>query len=81
MLNNLLGQLFVQPLEVPTKALSLLWALPICLSIAAVYRAIKIECFEPRAFLREVLLLVVTLLGFLVLGALGLFAITALARL
>ena len=78
-INGLLAQVFSRPLEIPTEAISLLWALPICLSIALVYKAIKLEPFKTAVFVREVLLLFGTIVGFLVLVALGLLAIAKLA--
>jgi hypothetical protein len=75
----ILAELLSQPLYVPTKALSLLWALPICLSIAVVYKAIKMETMRPRIFVREVLLLFVTIVGFLSIVAAGLLGAACLA--
>ena len=75
----ILAELFSQPLYVPTNALSLLWALPICLSIAVVYKAIKLETIRPWIFVREVLLLFVTIIGFLSMVAVGLLGISCLA--
>ena len=75
----ILAELFSQPLYVPTSALSLLWALPICLSIAVVYKAIKMETIRPKIFVREVLLLFITIIGFLSIVAVGLLGIACLA--
>lgn len=75
----ILAELFSQPLYVPTSALSLLWALPICLSIAVVYKAIKMETIRPKIFVREVLLLFITIIGFLSIVAAGLLGIACLA--
>ena len=72
---SIVAFLFAQPLQVPTRPASLLWALPICMSIAVVYKAIKLEQFKGGLFLREVLLLFGTIVGFLVLVALGLLVI------
>ena len=68
--------LFREPLAVPMAPISLLWALPVCLSIAAVYKAIKIEPFGVGLFAREVLLLFGTIVGVLILAAIGFSAIT-----
>ncbi len=75
----ILAELFSQPLSVPTSTLSLLWALPVCLSIAVVYKAIKMETIRPKIFVREVLLLFVTIIGFLSIVAAGLLGIACLA--
>ena len=76
---NILAQLFVQPLQVPTEAQSLLWAGPLCLSIALVYKALKIENFTPALYVREVALLFATIIGFLIVVALVLLATSHLA--
>jgi len=70
---------FSQPLNIPTSAFSLLWALPICLSIAAVYKAIKLETVQPALFVREMLLLFVTIVGFLLVVAIVLLSVAWLA--
>lgn len=77
----LLAHIFSQPLEIPTRAISLLWALPICLTIALVYKALKLETFRFSTFLREVVLLFLTIIGFLVLVAIVLVIIAYLVRL
>ena len=69
---EILAQWFARPLEIPTTPVSLLWALPISLSIAVVYKALKLPEFRPRLFLREVALLFATIVGFLALVAAGL---------
>lgn len=61
-----LAQWFIAPLRIGTDVLGLFWALPICLSIAAVYKAIKLERFTPASFIREVALLFATIIGFLI---------------
>ena len=68
-----------QPLRVPATVISLLWALPICLSIALIYKAIKVVDFNPLLFLREVALLFATIVGFLVTVAVVLLGVTRLA--
>lgn len=75
-----LGQIFTEPLPVPTRPISLLWALPICLSIALVYKAIKLENFRVRLYLREVLLLFITIIGFLIAVAVVLLLIVRALR-
>lgn len=62
----LLAQWFIAPLRIGTDVIGLFWALPICLSIAAVYKAIKLEHFTPASFIREVTLLFATIIGFLI---------------
>jgi len=78
--NILLGALFRQPIYVATQPASLLWVLPICLGIALVYKAIKLDDFRPAVLVREVLLLVGTMIGFLALIAVVLLTISQLVR-
>ena len=73
------AQFFYQPMRIPTEAVSLLWVIPICLSIAVVYKAIKIETFTPALLIREVAFLFVTIIGFLLVVALCLLGIVWLA--
>ncbi|MFC1783381.1 hypothetical protein ACFL02_07320 [Planctomycetota bacterium] len=75
-----LAQLFTQPTYLPTHFITQLWVLPICLSIALVYKAIKLEPFKPSLFVREVLLLFVTIVGFLILVAVCLYVIAQIVR-
>jgi hypothetical protein len=75
---HMFAQLFSQPMRVPTDVVSLLWVVPICLSIALVYKTIKIEIFTPALLLREVAFLFVTIIGFLILVALALLGIARL---
>ena len=73
-----LAQLFAQPTYLPTHIITQLWVLPICLSIALVYKAIKLEDFKPALFVREVILLFFTIVGFLILVAVCLYLISRL---
>ena len=65
-------------MEVPTSVWGLLWALPISLSIAVIYKAVKLESLETRFFIREVILLFATIIGFLILAAVCLLIIAKL---
>ena len=76
----ILAQLFQQPMEVPTRIVSLLWALPICMSISLVYKAIKLDTFKPATYLREVMFLFGTIIGFLILVAVVLLVIAEWVR-
>ncbi len=58
------------PIAIPTTPASLLWALPVSLGIAAVYKAVKLEEFTWPLFVREVSLLFVTIIGALIATAL-----------
>ena len=61
--------LFMEPVDVPTEPASLLLLLPLCLSIALVYKAIKLEPFRLGRYAWEVVLLFATMVGFLALVA------------
>ncbi len=75
----LLAQLFNTPISAPTTVQGQLWALPICLSIALVYKTLKLKTLEPKTFIREVLLLFITIIGFLILAAIILWFVALLA--
>jgi hypothetical protein len=77
---TLLAYNFRQPLNVPTKAVSLLWVLPICLSIAVIYKAIKLEPIRPGRFIWDVSLLFVTIVGFMILVAAALLGVAWLVK-
>ena len=72
--------IFQTPMYIPTRPAAILWLLPLALTIALVYKAIKLEPFRPETFVREVLLLFATMVGFLVLIAGILLAISQLLR-
>jgi hypothetical protein len=63
------------PINITTSPGSLLWAVPVSIGIAVVYKAVKLERFTWPIFAREVLLLVLTIIGALILTALGLLVI------
>lgn len=67
-------------MHLPTEPASLLWALPISFAIAMVYKAIKLESFTSQLFVREVVLLFITLIGFLTIAALCLLGVSYLSR-
>ena len=73
--------LFSMPLDVPTKALSLLWVIPIGLTMSLVCKAVKMDEIKPGPFLREVMLLFLTGIGMLVFTGLVLLGIVQLAGL
>ena len=76
----LLSQLFTRPAYLPTHFFTQLWVLPICLSIALVYKATKLDTLKPRLFIREVFLLFLTIVGFLILVAVCLYIIAQWVR-
>ncbi len=76
---NLLAS-FSTPMDIHTTPWDLLWAIPICICIAAVYKAVKLDKFETRNYLREVVFLSMTLVGFLILSAIVLVIVAKLVR-
>lgn len=72
--------IFQVPISIPTTPARTLLLLPLTLTIALVYKAIKLEPFRPETFVREVLFLFATMVGFLVLVALILLAVSQLLR-
>lgn len=72
--------LFTEPMYLPTHPSSLLWLVPICLSVSLVYKAIKIEEFQPRVFVREVTFLFGTLIIFLAVIAVALLIVAQAVR-
>jgi len=75
----LLASLFLNPILVPTEPVSLLWVIPICLGIALVYKAIRLENIAPQVYAREVAQLFVTIVGFLIVVSFCLLGIVFLA--
>ncbi|MBI9017796.1 MAG: hypothetical protein JEZ07_11115 [Phycisphaerae bacterium] len=70
---NLLAMIFTTPMDIPITAGSLFWALPICLVIAMVYKAVKLDDFDDtKRVIREISLLFVTLIAFLSIAAVAL---------
>ncbi|MBN2063300.1 MAG: hypothetical protein JW745_00745 [Sedimentisphaerales bacterium] len=63
------------PINIATTPASLLWALPVSLGIAVVYKAVKLEKFTWPIFAREVTLLLSTIIGALILTAICLLTI------
>ena len=72
--------IFTEPMFLPTEPVSLLWVIPICLSVSLVYKAIKIEEFRPGIFVREVAFLFGTIIVFLLVIAIVLLVIAQSVR-
>jgi hypothetical protein len=68
------------PMEIPTDLSSLLWVIPIGLCISVVYKAVKLETFDIKLFLREVSLLFITGMGLMIFVMLLLLGIARLAH-
>ncbi len=66
---------FTVPENVGNGPLSMLWLLPLTMSIAVVYKATKVPRIEVKSFVRECVLLFVSVLVFMVVAAVVLFGI------
>ncbi len=64
-----------KPIHIPVTAVSLLWALPICLAIATVYKAVNIESFTPKEYIKEVIILFIFIITTMALIAGGLLVL------
>ena len=78
---TILAGILLEPMDVPTNVASLLWVLPICIGIAVVYKAVKLEDSQLalKPFIIETGLLVATLIGFLIFVGVVLLIIASLA--
>jgi len=78
-MNNLLCQYvlagFTSPVYIGTTAKALLLALPLIAVISIVYKAIKVEEIKFASFLREVFLLFGSIVAFMIVTAIVIFAI------
>jgi hypothetical protein len=78
-MNNLLCQYvlagFTSPVYIGTTAKALLLALPLIAVISIVYKAIKVEEIKFASFLRESILLFGSILVFMIVTAVVIFAI------
>lgn len=59
---------FFMPVEIGTTPASLLWMFPLLLSIAVVYKATRLRVLFWKQFTLEVLVLFLTLSGFMILA-------------
>jgi len=78
-MNNLLCQYvlagFTSPVYIGTTAKALLLALPLIAVISIVYKAIKVEEIKFASFLRESILLFGSIVAFMIVTAIVIFAI------
>jgi hypothetical protein len=68
-----LGQVlagFLAPIDIGTTPASLLWMFPLLLSIAVVYKGTRLRVLFWKQFALEVLILFLTLSGFMILAGL-----------
>jgi hypothetical protein len=66
---------FTMPYEIGGDSMSLLWLLPLLAAVAIVYKALKLPVITANKFIREVIVLFGTILLFMALIAVGLYAV------
>jgi hypothetical protein len=71
--------LFTSPIHIGTDWVSMLWMFPLLAAIAIIYKATKMRVFFYMQFIREVVVLFVTLSGFMIAAVIVLNLITWLA--
>src|SRR5512146_3001212 len=67
---------FTTPMQIDTTPASMLWLLPLVVSIAVVYKATKVHQVRPWPFARESAVLFGSIVVFIVVAAIILYAIT-----
>lgn len=72
---DLLIASFTAPEQIQPNPQSMLWLLPLTASIAVVYKATKLPKIT-RLFLKEAVVLFVSIIAFLIIAALALYALT-----
>ncbi len=65
---------FTAPEAIGNGPLSMLWLLPLTVAIAVVYKATKVQRIEPGPFVKECALLFASVVVFMLVAALVLFA-------
>ncbi len=78
-MNNIANILagFMSPMDIPTSPAAMLWMFPLILSIVIVYKATKMRVIFPKKFVKEVVVLFLTISLFLVLAGIGLNLLVA----
>ena len=73
-MNNIANILagFMSPMDIPTSPAAMLWMFPLVLSIVIVYKATKMRIIFPKKFVKEVIVLFLTISLFLILAGIGL---------
>jgi hypothetical protein len=66
---------FTTPLRIDTNAASMLWLLPLVVTIAVVYKATKVHQIRAKAFARETALLIGSIMVFIAVAALILYGV------
>lgn len=66
---------FTSPVYIGSTAGSLLWALPLIAVISIVYKAIKLDKIKPADFVKQIFLLFGSIVVFMMLTAIVIFAV------
>ena len=72
---NILIATFTAPEHIGTNPASMLWLLPLTAAIAIVYKAMKLQKITTGNFIREVVVLFGSIVVFLLVTALSLYAL------
>ena len=72
---NILIATFTAPEQIGTNPTSMLWLLPLAAAIATVYKAMKLPKITAGNFIREVVVLFGSIIVFLLVTALSLYAL------
>jgi hypothetical protein len=67
---------FTSPMRINTDPASLLWLVPLLISVVVVYKATKVYRIRPYSFVKESSVLLSSILAFIVLAALILYGVS-----
>lgn len=68
---------FTAPLEIGTDPASMLWMFPLLASVAIIYKATKMKVIFPVKFIKDVLVLFVTMSILMILAGCALYLLVA----
>lgn len=72
---DILVATFTSPEQIQPNPQSMLWLLPLTAAISIVYKATKLQKITPGLFLKEATLLFGSIIGFIIMAALTLYAL------
>ena len=68
---------FTTPLEIGTDPAAMLWMFPLLASVAIIYKATRLKVIFPFKFIREVVVLFITMSILMILAGLALYLLVA----
>ena len=68
---------FTSPLEIGTDPASILWMFPLLASVAIIYKATRMKVIFPLKFIKDVLVLFITMSVLMILAGLTLYLLVA----